>query len=410
MAERPPTLRGELNDGGAVELLRQCELRRLTGLLRFWGSGPDDGVDGAVRLYGGEIAVEQPERDDGQDPVSVLLELESGRYELAPSLPPLPVSRGDDVQKTGSLAVHVPVDLMSYCEHAGLTGVLELTHEGRRAEAFYDSGELLAIELDGRDATDLHEVFAWEQGRFRVSLDFEAPARVAAEPEPIEEPSDDGWSPAPPQKRESTRQFLRVVEMALVDVLDRSERARSPTRTSPPLPPPPPKRPRPQSIPPPPRRRGTADQTVRLVYLSADPSPVRREEAGESTRHVRTDVPAEVVGARAEPVEVDHDERNPMAKKRRNNPSGKPPGRAAASEPPTAEAAEPGEPAPEPAAASARAPRAPAASGGATVARPDEPPLAAALKQIGGASAWALFVFVLGLAILYVLGSLPPVH
>ncbi|MCB9595584.1 MAG: DUF4388 domain-containing protein [Sandaracinaceae bacterium] len=429
MGTLPPALRGQLSDGGVMELLRECESRRLTGMLRFTGTGPDAGVDGAVRLFGGEIAVDQERRDDGQDPVDVLLDLESASYELQPILPPLPVSRGTDVHKTGSLAVHVPVDLMSYCEQAGLTGVLELTHEGRKAEAFYEGGELLAIELDGRDATDLHEVFAWEQGRFRVTLDLEAPTRVAVEPDPIEEPSDDGWSPAPPQKRENTRQFLRVVEMALVDVLDQSEKARSPTRTSPPLPPPPKARPRPQSVPPP-RLRTRGDQTVKLVYLTAEPSPVTRAESVESTRHVRSDVDAEVVGA---PARSDRraDEEEPMSKKRRKKaPSGtasreakpEPKAEAAAKAAPEKkpEAKKPEAKKPEAKKAEAKTPEKPepkshpkpVAKSGSEPAKGPAPAAdpAAALKQIGGATAWALGVVVLGLLILFVLGKLPPVQ
>ncbi len=387
MDARDRPLRGEIARGGVIELLRECEARRLTGALRFWGEGADAGTVGSVRLFGGEIAVDQSPRDDGQDPVDVLLELESGRYELEPALPPLPVSRGTDRVRTGSLAVHVPVDLMAYCEQAGLTGVLELTHEGRRAEAFYEGGELLAIELDGRDATDLHEVFAWEQGRFRITLDLAAPRRATVEASAPGGPTkQEDWTPAPPEKRETTRQFLRVVEMALADVIDRSEKARSPTRTSPPLPPPPRKRPRPQSVPPP-RARTRPDQTVRLVYLSAEPSPVKRVET-ESTRHVRTDVSAEVVGTAAGER---REEDEPMVKNR-----GKKKNRAAASQAAEAAAAPPAatrSPAPEP-------------------TPPPPPPADAlvALKQMGIASAWALGVVVLGLVILFVLGKLPPVQ
>lgn len=377
-----------------MEVFRRCEARRVTGVLRFWGSDDDDGVEGEVRLYGGEIAVDQERRDDGQDPVDVLLGLESGRWELDPCLPPLPVSRGTDLRRTGSLAVHVPVDLMSYCEQGGLTGTLVLTHEGRKAQAFYENGELLAIELDGRDATDLHEVFAWEQGRFEISLDLDVPRKLANEPISVLPPSDD-WAPAPPQKREDTRQFLRVVQMALVDVLDESEKARSPTRTSPPLPPPPKARPRPQTMPPPPKR-GRADQTVRLVYLTAEPSPMKREEPTVSTRHVaKGDASAEKVGA-ATPS----DERKPMAKKRKN-PRSRP--AKAAPEAPAPEAPAPKAP------GAASAPK-PAASKPPADTVPEEGGAVAALKQIGTASAWALAVVVLGLVILFVLGKLPAVQ
>lgn len=295
---RPSVLSGTLSEGGAIELLRELEEKRITGELRF----ESDDEAGMIALYGGAIAVEQELRGDGRDSVDVLLELTDGRYEIRPRLPTLPVSKGDDFVKTGSLAVHVPADLMGYCEGGGLTGRLELRHEGRRAEAIYDAGELLAIELDGREDVDLSEVFGWEQGRFRIELDPEAPARFRAAEEaptteyvavpkeevpgarreepPREAPQD---APARDSKREDTRQFLRVVEMALVDVLDKSERARSPTRTSPPMPPPPKARPRPPAMPPPPPKKRPDDHTVRLIYLGGDPPKIQRDT---STRHV----------------------------------------------------------------------------------------------------------------------------
>ncbi len=387
---------GDFGDG-VSEVLRECERRRITGLLRFTGTGPDTGIEGAIQLFGGDIAVDQAPRDDGYDPVDLLIDLESGRWEVDLSLPPLPVSRGTASERTGSLAVHVPVDLMSYCEKAGLSGMLELTHDGRRAEAVYEGGELLAIELDGQDATDLHEVFAWEHGRFKITIDPEAPARYRAEPELVEESDPDGWSPAPPKKREDTRQFLRVVEMALVDVLERSERARSPTRTSPPLPPPPKARPRPPSIPAPPPRRRREDQTVKLVFLSGQRSPVAREEDVQSTRHVRGDITAkvEIVRTEAKPSRRD-DEGEPMAKKRRTKKkrAARKPSRSASKRTqPSAGAQE----SPDRVAAKPSSPSEP------------EDVKMVALKQIGGAGAWALGVVALGVLILYVLGKLPPV-
>jgi len=408
-------VRGEFGDDGVSEVLRECERRRITGLLRFVGKGPDAEIEGTIQFFGGELAVDQPARDDGQDPVDLLLDLEHGTWEVDLSLPPLPVSRGTALERTGSLAVHVPVDLMTYCEKAGLTGVLELTHEGRRAEAIYEGGELLAIELDGQDATDLQEVFGWEHGRFKVSIDTKAPDEHR-QPEAVEDPGPDGWSVAPATKRENTRQFLRVVEMALVDVLDSSERARSPTRTSPPLPPPPKARPRPPSIPPPKRRR--EDQTVKLVFLSGERSPVRREEDTESTRHVRSDITAkvEVVSAAPKPSPT-NSERKAMAKKRRQKKKGGS-GSSTPAEKPKAveeaveeeEASEKAESAPKaaPKAAAKTEPASkPTPSGGPPA--PEEDTMKPALKQIGEASAWAFAVVLLGVVILYVLGKLPPV-
>jgi len=418
MSAKPPILRGDLADGGAVELLRACEARRITGELRFTGAAHDDGVSGVVRLIGGEIAVDQPPRDDGLDPVDLLLDLDSATYEVHQALPPLPVAKGDDHEKSGSLAVHVPVDLMSYCEKAGLTGVLELRHEGRRAEAVYEGGELITIELDGQDATDLQEVFAWEQGRFWIRLDPEAPQRFELEEEPLDDEGlVDGWAPAPPKKRENTRKFLRVVEMALVDVLDRSEKARSPTRTSPPLPEPPKARPRPSTIPPPPTRRRD-EQTVRLVYLTGKRSPVERAESVSSTRHVQKGGErAERVGAEAAPerrARIEEDQ--PMAKKRRKKKKKTPAKRSAqpkASESKASEskASEPkDEAAPKKAAAGPEKPSDPKSSKSADSGPSSPPAPASPWMPIATASGWALGVLGLGLLILFVLGQLPPVE
>jgi hypothetical protein len=289
---RPPVLSGTLRRGGAIELLRELEEKRITGELRF----ESDDEEGLISFYGGAIAADQELRGDGRDPVDVLLELQGGIYEIHPRLPVLAVSKGDDFVKTGSLAVHVPADLMSYCERGGLTGRLELSHEGQRAEAIYDAGELLAIELDGRGDADLSEVFAWEQGRFRIELDATASERIRS----VEDAPTTEYVAVPKKKRDDTRQFLRVVEMALVDVLDHSERARSPTRTSPPMPPPPKARPRPSALPPPPLpRRRVDDHTVRLIYLSGDPpSP---SAADTSTRHVAKGSATEVALTDARP-------------------------------------------------------------------------------------------------------------
>jgi len=421
MSAQPPILSGDLADGGAVGLLRACEERRITGELRFTGAGPEEGVAGVIRLIGGEIAVDQPARDDGMDSVDLLLDLESATYEVHQALPPLPVAKGDDYTKSGSLAVHVPVDLMTYCEKAGLTGVLELRHEGRRAEAVYEGGELVTIELDGHDATDLHEVFAWEQGRFWIRLDPEAPKKFAVE-EPVADTLVDGWAPAPPQKREDTRKFLRVVEMALVDVLDQSEKARSPTRTSPPLPEPPKARPRPPTLPPPPKRRRD-DQTVRLVYLTGKRSPKKRAEAVSSTRHVQAGGERAEIGAEAAPERRAHpEEENPMAKKRRKKKQS--PAKSAPAEAKSEEKAEvkkaDAKKADAKRADAKRAEKKPAPKKPEAAAKEKETPAQekapagdAAVNvwvQIGTASAWALGVLALGLLILFVLGQLPPVE
>ena len=393
MASRA-VLSGEITSDGAIELLRDIELRRITGELRFTS---EDG-EGSIALIGGEIAVDQGKRDDGKDPVDVFLELPKLSYEVFQRLPDLPVSRGTDLEKQGSLAVHVPVDLMNYCEQAGLTGMLELSHEGRRAEATYDGGELTTIEVDGSEMADLQEVFGWERGRFRIRFDPSVTSRHA--PVPDEEDFETDETSSYSEKGESTSQFLTVVEMALTDVLKESERARSPTRTSPPLPPPPKRRPRPKSVPPPPRPK-RADQTVRLIYLTGDAS---EDAPTVSTRHAQRGG-AEIAHIEARPERrASSEESDPMAKKRKKRPSKKKaPAKAAEktsvdSDAPTKKAKAPPKSARK---AESNAPP-------AKEPEPAEPagPLAGPL----GAVVWALAFMALGIVLLAVLAQLPPLE
>ncbi len=384
---RPPVLSGELREGGAIELLRELEQRRITGVLRF----ESDSASGEIELYGGEIAVQQPAREDGRDPVDVLLGLGPGRYQVTQRLPVLSVSRGDDYAKRGSLAVHVPADLMTYCEQAGLTGTLELRHEGHRAEAIYDAGELLAIELDGRGEADLSEVFGWEQGSFRIELDPGAPARFREENEAptIERPA--------VRKREDTRQFLRVVEMALADVVQESERARSPTRTSPPLPPPPKARPRPATLPAPPAR-SIDEHTVRLIYLGGEPPEVHDDAR---TRHVsKGEAELALTEARPERRRASLPEPRAMADDENDVDT-----TSTETEAESSEAAED---------ESTAAPEASSKPSAPEASKPSEQkpaaPQPAPLVAFGGAAAWAVGFVLLALVILAVLAHLPPVQ
>jgi len=269
-----PVLSGEITGDGVLALLREIESRRTTGVLHFEAGD----LGGDVKLVAGQLALEQEELPDGRDPVEVLLELREGSYDVYQRLPPLPVSRGDDRHLEGSLAVHVPADLMGYCERAGLTGVLTLENEGRRAEAVYDRGELQAIRVDGEDADDLNKVFGWEEGHFEVATHTVLPPIV---PEPLEEVAEED-----PSEREPTmprlkprpdatgKQFLKSVEVALASIVEEREKRRSPSRTSPPLPPAPKAR-RPDSIPgtekaEPAEPRKEREPTVRIIYLGGD--------------------------------------------------------------------------------------------------------------------------------------------
>ena len=297
---------GEITSDGVLSLLQEIEQRRTTGVLEF--AGPD--IEGAVDLVAGQIAVDQKEMPDGRDPVEVLLELREGSYRVRQCLPPLPVSKGDDLSRTGSLAVHVPADLMRYCEHAGMTGTLTFENEGRRAEVVYDGGELVAIRVEGTTEDDLNEVFGWEEGTFEIQALAEAPEPVPEDvvvpaADPAEEVEAD--EPRPKRKHDTGQIFLRSVEVALSSIVDEREKRRSPTRTSPPLPPKPEGRAA-DSYPglgsldemplPRPERKGRRGRTtVRVIYLGV------KDEAGgdEGLRHVRKDITGEVVLAEATP-------------------------------------------------------------------------------------------------------------
>lgn len=269
-------LSGSIPADGIVARLLEIESLRTTGVLAF----EDGGTKGEVALVLGQISADQKERDDGEDPVEVLLALTQGRYHVFQRLPPLPVSKGDKTRKEGSLEVHVPADLMNYCERAGLTGMLTLEQDGARAEIGYDGGELDTIRLDNLD--DLHEVFGWEEGHFVVETfaakpEFEEPDELLEddEDEAADAEADEGEdalpkkSSKPPRPDTTGQQFLRVVEVTLAEVMKEREERRPPTRTSPPLP----DMPKPKqhgTLPPPKKKKPRKDPTVRVIYLGAD--------------------------------------------------------------------------------------------------------------------------------------------
>jgi len=230
-------LTGEITSEGVIMLLADIEERRTSGVLHFEAGE----VNGQIELIAGQLALEQPEMTDGRDPVEVLLSLREGSYELLQKLPPLPVSKGDEQARQGSLEVHVPADLMNYCEGAGLTGKLRLENEDRSAEAIYDRGELTAIRVDGTEDTDLHDVFGWSTGHFTIVAFTVAPPLDVDELEEIEgEEEEDPLEREPTiqftrKKQDTSEIFLRSVEVALTDILEEREKRRGPSkRTSPP--------------------------------------------------------------------------------------------------------------------------------------------------------------------------------
>ena len=199
-----PLLDGPIPDDGIVARLVEIEATCTTGVLRY--EGPR-GEQGEVVLVRGQIAAEQPR---GDREIEELLTLRGGRFELVQELPPLPVSGGDELFREGSLEIHAPADLMRYCEDAGLTGVLLLSHDAASAEARYVSGALEDVQVRGLDT--LEEVFGWAQGRFRVEAD-----RKATQPPPATRKDDTGQI------------FLRTVELTLAAVMQESEARRPPT-------------------------------------------------------------------------------------------------------------------------------------------------------------------------------------
>lgn len=157
-------LAGSISESGITRVLGDLEQLGMTGVLLFEASD----ACGEVELFKGQIAAEQEARRDGLDSVELLLSLHDGEFVVYPKLPPLPVSRGNDTRRRGSLAVHPPADLMRYCEQAVLTGRLLLEKDGRIAVANYERGELVDVAIDNAGPDEFHKALDWEEGTFRV--------------------------------------------------------------------------------------------------------------------------------------------------------------------------------------------------------------------------------------------------
>jgi len=154
---------GTIPAEGVGELLGGLEEIGTTGVLAFQSSSGS----GAIRLVHGLVADGTTAADE-ERALEVLLSLRDGEFAVYPKLPHLPVSRGTDTTRRGSLAVHPPADLMRYCESAGLTGRLLLEHRGRLAIGYYEKGELNDVSIDGGTAADFVLVLEWTEGTFRV--------------------------------------------------------------------------------------------------------------------------------------------------------------------------------------------------------------------------------------------------
>ena len=154
---------GAIPAEGVEDLLGGLEEIGTTGVLAFQSTSGS----GSIRLVHGQVA-DAAITDDEERALEVLLSLRDGEFAVYPKLPHLPVSRGTDTTRRGSLAVHPPADLMRYCENAGLTGRLLLELRGRLAIGYYEKGELSDVSIDGGTAADFVLALEWTEGTFRV--------------------------------------------------------------------------------------------------------------------------------------------------------------------------------------------------------------------------------------------------
>jgi hypothetical protein len=154
---------GSIPEEGVSDVLGGLEQIGTTGVLAF----ESEAGSGTVRLVHGQIA-ENGSNAEQERALELLLSARGGQFAVYPKLPHLPVSRGTDTTRRGSLAVHPPADLMRYCENAGLTGRLLLEHRGRLAIGYYDKGELADVSIDGGSAADFVSALEWTEGTFRV--------------------------------------------------------------------------------------------------------------------------------------------------------------------------------------------------------------------------------------------------
>ncbi|KPK17130.1 MAG: hypothetical protein AMJ62_02625 [Myxococcales bacterium SG8_38] len=154
---------GIIPEEGIGELLGGLEEIGTTGVLAFQSTAGS----GTIRLLHGQIADREATAEE-ERALEILLSLREGQFAVYPKLPHLPVSRGTDTTRRGSLAVHPPTELMRYCENAGLTGRLLLEHRGRLAIGYYEKGELVDVSIDGGTAGDFVAALEWTEGTFRV--------------------------------------------------------------------------------------------------------------------------------------------------------------------------------------------------------------------------------------------------
>ena len=154
---------GAIPAEGVGDLLGGLEEIGTTGVLAFQSASGS----GAIHLVHGQIAAPESNGEE-ERALETLLALRDGEFAVYPKLPHLPVSRGTDTTRRGSLGVHPPPDLMRYCENTGLTGRLLLEHRGRLAIGYYERGQLDDVSIDGGTAADFVQALEWTEGTFRV--------------------------------------------------------------------------------------------------------------------------------------------------------------------------------------------------------------------------------------------------
>ena len=166
-------MEGPIPSKGMVGVLIKLEKLGLTGVLTFQ-SGE---IRGIVQVVQGRVM------ESGAQPVNaveLLMSLLEGKFAVYPKLPHLPVSRGTDTMRQGSLAVHPPSELIKYCETAALTGRLRIDYEKRVAIGYYERGRLVDIVIDHEKAEDWGEILRWQEGLFEIALASSDNSQVAS--------------------------------------------------------------------------------------------------------------------------------------------------------------------------------------------------------------------------------------
>ena len=201
---------GPIPEEGVGDLLGGLEEVGTTGVLSFESTSGS----GTIRLVHGQIAEAGVTTEEARS-LEVLLSLRDGQFAVYHKLPHLPVSRGTDTTRRGSLAVHPPAELMRYCENAGLTGRLLLEHRGRLAIGYYEKGELADVSIDGGTAADFVAALEWTEGTFRV--DAVPPPRETLPPALRDKASD------APSKNPTELPLVQAFEEGLVSLAHTDE-------------------------------------------------------------------------------------------------------------------------------------------------------------------------------------------